>query len=118
MSLISNLRQPIYFLKTLRRKRLKISTLDGGWYDRDDLILHAAFQCLVDFVEREDPGETIDWEHDEVHSAAWKEIGALYDWWKNVYPVVSERPEYTMEGPMIEDSHLHRLVEIRGYLWT
>jgi hypothetical protein len=34
---------------------LKIETLDKGWQDRDEILLHAAFQVLVDFVEREHP---------------------------------------------------------------
>lgn len=33
--------------------RLKIKTLRGGWHDRDQIMLHACFQILVDFVEKE-----------------------------------------------------------------
>jgi hypothetical protein len=32
-------------------KRLKITTLDKGWRDKDEVLLHAAFQLLADFVE-------------------------------------------------------------------
>ncbi len=32
-------------------KRLKITTLDKGWHDKDEVLLHAAFQLLADFVE-------------------------------------------------------------------
>ncbi len=63
-------------------KLLKITTLDKGWYDRDDILLHAAFQVLVDFVEREHPDRTIDWNADAVHKHVWKEIQSLYKWWK------------------------------------
>ena len=38
-------------------KILKINTLNKCWCDRDDLLLHAAFQILVDFVEKEKPGK-------------------------------------------------------------
>ena len=38
-------------------KYLKIHTLKKGWRDRDSIMLHAAFQILVDFVELEKPGE-------------------------------------------------------------
>jgi hypothetical protein len=37
-------------------KRLKITTLDKGWHDKDEVLLHAAFQLLTDFLEQEQPG--------------------------------------------------------------
>jgi len=52
---------------------LKIETLDKGWCDRDQVLLHAAFQILVDFIEKEDP-ENIDWNSNELHRRAWREI--------------------------------------------
>ena len=61
---------------------LKIHTLKKGWCDKDEILLHAAFQLLVDFVEQEKPGQIIDWETDELHKKAWKEIMSLYRWWK------------------------------------
>jgi len=30
--------------------------------------------------------DTIDWEGTEDHSAAYKELKEIYDWWVNVYP--------------------------------
>lgn len=38
-------------------KILKIHTLDKGWCDKDYIMLHAAFQILVDFVEKEKPDQ-------------------------------------------------------------
>jgi hypothetical protein len=68
-------------------KYLKIHTLNRGqWYDRDEILLHAAFQILVDFMEQERPGEIIDWEHDPLHSNAWRELTQLYRWWKEERP--------------------------------
>jgi hypothetical protein len=68
-------------------KDLKILTLNKGqWYDRDEILLHAAFQVLVDFMEQERPAEIVDWEHDEVHSRAWSELSQLYRWWKEERP--------------------------------
>lgn len=63
-------------------KTLKIQTLDKQWHDRDEILLHAAFQVLVDFIESEHPDRTIDWNADELHKRAWKEIKSLYKWWK------------------------------------
>ena len=62
-------------------KILKISSLEKGWANRDDLLLHASFQILIDFVERERPFEIVDWKQDQKHSEAAKEIRYLYRWW-------------------------------------
>ena len=59
-------------------KRLKITTLDKGWHDKDEVLLHAAFQLLADFVEKEQPDKLVDWDADELHRSAWEEITGLY----------------------------------------
>ena len=33
---------------------VRIKTLPGGWTDRTEILLHASFQVLVDFVEKEE----------------------------------------------------------------
>ncbi|MFA4836363.1 MAG: hypothetical protein WC749_09885 [Dehalococcoidia bacterium] len=46
-------------------KYLKIHMLNKGqWYDKDTILLHAAFQALADFIELERPDEIVDWQHD------------------------------------------------------
>ena len=67
-------------------KYLKISTLAKGLHDKDELLLHAVFQILVDFVEKEDPERVVDWNADRRYRVAWKEIKELYTWWKKVRP--------------------------------
>jgi len=67
-------------------KVLRIHTLEKGWCDKDHVMLHAAFQLLVDFVEKETPGEAIDWTSEPEHKHAWKEIRALYRWWTQTRP--------------------------------
>jgi len=67
-------------------KRISIATLNRKWHDTDEVLLHAAFQLLVDFVEKERPDKVTDWSSDEVHRQAWKEIKRLYRWWKHVRP--------------------------------
>lgn len=38
--------------------KLKINSLRGGrWHDRNEILLHAAFQLLVDYVEKEQPAK-------------------------------------------------------------
>lgn len=68
-------------------KYLKIHTLNKeDRYDRDTILLHAAFQVLTDFIEKEKPHEIIDWQHDELDRNAWTEISQLYHWWKEERP--------------------------------
>ena len=139
---------------------LKIHTLENGWCDKDEMLLHAAFQLLVDFVEKEQPGEIVDWDADESHKKSWKEIQSLYQWWKDERPArksplddakikhppmefekipnsdLSRMVEYDKEKYATYDRalaesvqleqqweeqdqrNLHRLIDIRQFLWT
>jgi hypothetical protein len=65
---------------------LKIKTLSNEWHDKDEVLLHAAFQILADFVEQEQPERKVDWNWNETHRKMWKEIQALYKWWKVTRP--------------------------------
>jgi hypothetical protein len=140
--------------------QLTIHTLQLGWYDKDEVMLHAAFQLLVDFVEQEHPDKHIDWNHGALYRRAWKEIRYLYRWWKVIRPnrrgplddkkiakppVRFEKIAGTQFSRLVtpdkkkyaayyraskkharleqqwhnEDQHnLHRLIEIREFLWT
>jgi hypothetical protein len=139
---------------------LKIHTLGKGWYDRDELLLHAAFQLLTDFIEQEKPDKIVDWNADELHRKALKEIKSLYNWWKKERPArKSPLDDNRLKHPPLkfekipgsdlyetvepdkkkcasyyhvlrthwklehkweeEDQHnLHRLIDIRNFLWT
>ena len=141
-------------------KRLKITTLDKGWHDKDEVLLHAAFQLLTDFVEKEQPEKIVDWDSDELHKSAWEEITSLYKWWtktrlkrrsplddkKLTRPpfklkkipgsdlrqwVKSDKKKYAayyqaleeharLENDWYEEDqrNLHRLIDVRGFLWT
>ncbi len=141
-------------------KVLKIHTLEKGWCDKDHVMLHAAFQLLVDFIEKEKPGEIVDWNSDPEHKQTWKEIRSLYRWWTQARParmspldekdlkkppmcwnkiprsknrqfVDYDRKKYAaydselkkhwkLEKKWNEDDqrNLHRLIEIRQFLWT
>lgn len=71
---------------TTKGRILRISTLQSGWCDKDYVLLHAAFQILVDFVEQEKPDKIVDWSWDAPHRKAWREISDLYTWWKKIRP--------------------------------
>lgn len=68
-----------------RFNKIEMPTLEPGYYDSDTRMLHGAFNLLTDFVEKEKPFERIDWDYDEAHRHAAKEIKELYDWWKCSY---------------------------------
>ncbi len=139
---------------------LKIHTLKSGWCDRDEILLHADFQILVDFVEREHPATVADWNHDAIHRRAWREISSLYRWWKKQRParkspldnkklkmmpfklrkmletnlselVQPSREKYALYYRALrrdselqkkwfkeDQRNLHRLIDIREFLWT
>ena len=146
--------------KKSKSVRLTIRTLRAGWHDKDEVILHAAFQLLADFMEQKSPDKHIDWSHDAVHRRAWKEIRDLYQWWTRKRPsrgtpleikkitkpplrfekvagtefrrmVTPDKTRYRAyyralrqhtrleQKWHIEDQrNLHRLINIREFLWT
>lgn len=84
-----NVTKRLYWLKCCLFKKynhLRIRTLPPTWTDRDQVLTHAMFQVLSDFMEKEKAAEVIDWVgSSEEHAHAWKEIQELYEWWNNVY---------------------------------
>ena len=140
--------------------RLTIRTLSAGWHDKDEVLLHAVFQLLADFVEQESPHKHIDWSHDAVHRRAWKEIRDLYRWWmikrpskrtllddKKIaqpplrfekvagtkflrlatpdkrkyaayYRALRQHARLEQKWQSEDQRNLHRLVNIRQFLWT
>jgi hypothetical protein len=119
-----------------RYDRVYIRTLAPDYHDKDEIFIHACFQLLVDWVEREKGLEW--WDPDgHAHEGAHKEMKVLYDWW------TQERPKRYIDPPesflltgggSIEESNnttylddvwevedqrrLEALVKYRGYLWT
>ena len=141
-------------------KILKIHTLQKGWSDKDHVMLHAAFQLLVDFMKKEKPDKIVDWNANSEHRHAWKEICALYNWWSQERParrsplderglkkppirwkkvpgsdnrelVDYDRKKYAAYDSALREHwrlekkwgeedqrNLHRLIDIRQFLWT
>jgi hypothetical protein len=146
--------------KNSKRMQLTIHTLRRGWHDKDKVMLHAAFQLLVDFMEQEHPDKHIDWNHGALYRRAWKEIRDLYRWWKVIRPnrrgpldnkkiakpplrfekiagtqlsrlVTPDKKKYAayyraskkharleQQWHNEDQRNLHRLIEIRDFLWT
>lgn len=103
-------------------KKLKIKSLKNWtWADKDTVILHACFQLLTDFVEKENIDNVPhSWTNDEKSKNARKEIDTLYKWWKSYLSKIrkgeidsiKENEIYKLENEM-----LIRLISIRHYLW-
>ena len=124
-------------------RNLQIESLpaeqDNSWVDRDTILLHAAFQVLVDFVEKEKPYEValfpscawhdkpipdeekqyVTAEESEKQMGEWKRLFALYRWWKDVR-LLRESGAGPLERRVYdEDSErLCELARLREHLWT
>src|SRR5260221_14692151 len=101
-----------------RYRTVKPKSLEGhGWVDRDELMLHCAFQCLVDCVEQECIIASLYKHQPEIE----KQISDLYQWWKYVYLVdIYPDPSKFADSNIYDlvDSKLIDLIKIRRYLWT
>jgi len=100
-------------------KYLKINSLEKGWQEWDELMLHAAFQCLVNFMEKDDPG-IVYWDSTKKMKKVWIEIQELYKWWTKERPEREKNIELSMsdESDKEDQKNFQRLIKIRGYLWT
>ena len=90
---------------------LKIKTLPWNcqWCDTRGLMLYANFQMLENFMIEEAPQN--DWTSSPTLVKVWKEINELMKWWKTV------KKNESYDNLEKENKMLHRLIEVRGYLW-
>jgi hypothetical protein len=95
--------------------RLEIESLTEDWCDKDVVILHACFQILKDFVEKENWLEHIDWDHTNESKNAKAEIQSLYDWWLKRIEAENDLDEKQYSEDNII---LKRLIDVRKHLWT
>lgn len=114
-------REPWYRLRCLFWTRYHIidvrdETYEYGWLDADEKILRACFTLLCDFVEKED-GLAILRRKNDFDSLAlpaffepYEEAKELYEWWQACGVKATSHKEQT--------EMLHRLIAIRGALWT
>ena len=100
---------------------LNISTLTGEYCDKDIVILHACFQLLTDFVDKEEAFTShVDWEYNKEHKQAKHIIKELYKWWEerkmrdNLLDMNDlEKDQYEEDNMM-----LIKLIKVRQFLWT
>lgn len=98
---------------------MHIESLNTGWRDKDDVLLHASFQILKNCIEKENLlNDNIDWNADDKHKDARAELIALYEWWLSHVEkddgVSTPGPEQYVE----QDEMLIRLIRVRWALWT
>lgn len=79
----------IYFFKCYfqRRNTVKMKSVPITGVSSDEAIVHAAFQILCDFVEKESPPAFVDQRsfvssEDQEYNTAWNELKKIYAWWK------------------------------------
>jgi hypothetical protein len=115
---------PQYFKQKMKNpKKLKIKSLKKhSWADKDTVILHACFQLLTDFVDKENIDlHPYQWTHDENVRTIRVEIDALYKWWKSYVPKYKKGKISYIKGNeqyKSENEMLIRLIKIREYLWN
>ncbi len=136
----------------IKKKKLEPFTVHKfrylrGWSDVDFKILHACFNFLEDFVEKEKGLENLKSQYDLYRDMStqdrkdWNiqtkqehknlliktkqehdEVETLYNWWKKEYVPLWKKGGwnglYNKENEMKEQEMLVRLVVIRRVLWT
>lgn len=87
--------------RTVDKYHVVDTGLEPGYYDVPERMLHACFQLLVDYVEKEQPNEITEWDSVTEHSDYAKEIKELYEWWKNRNDLAKEWDKLHSEFPAI-----------------
>jgi hypothetical protein len=100
---------------------LQVTTLSDGWCDKDVVMLHACFQLLTDCIEKENllTGNT-DWNADEEHKKARKDIEELYQWWLDRKGKSNSEKFNDLDRTQYNENNekLIKLIKVRQYLWT
>jgi hypothetical protein len=108
---------------------IRPTTLHIGYHDQDTRILHSAMQCLVDYVDHE--AATIDWTWDEGYQQIRNNMQEIYDYWTIHRPELKHQEDalcdlgqyqestaIEMQIDNTDDEMLHKLIDIRRYLWS
>ena len=102
-----------------RYTTIKPRKLDHTWCDRSHLLPHMMFEILCQFVERELCLPHVNWESDERHSNAKKEMLALHKWWTEEY---DNLPDDTFEDDYrnieLLRQNCRRIIDVSPFMWT
>ena len=93
---------------------LRIDSLDENWCDKDTIMLHACFQLLSDFFEKERRlDEAPEW-RDLAADPQRKELLELYRWWQ-ARKLTDQ--DFSEESYAEDTKRLSDLVGLRHLLW-
>ena len=67
-----------YHMLDIRNRR---NGYEWGWMDRREGILFANMAMLAAFIEKERAFEVINWDSDDGHREAARELREIYEWW-------------------------------------
>jgi len=84
LPVIRQVRDACYYLKCAlwhKYNRVHVKTMNPTWHDSCDLLPHAMFQILRDFVDKECSPGIADWESDDYHKNARAKMDELLNWW-------------------------------------
>lgn len=95
---------------------LKIHSLPNSkiWVDRDIIMLHACFQLLEDYIEKEDG---LNHACAETYKALNAELSELNNWWRERKKTITNPSTKSFESQK-DDEMLARLIKHRTFLWT
>ena len=98
---------------------IKMKTLQKGWHNNDEIMLHSCFYLLKNFIDKEHPFKYGHWDTNEETIAVSKEMEFLYAWWKKRKKIETsfDMLNNKLSPQNIEDDEmLMRLVKIRLFL--
>ena len=70
---------------------IRPATLEPGYYDPLDVMIHSNFHILKEFIDYEVSDGHVDWQATPQHQAFWAEANEILDWWNNIRPMRAEQ---------------------------
>jgi hypothetical protein len=118
--LVNRVKDTYYWVRhrTVDKYHVVRTGLEPGYYDKDTQMIHACFNLLVEFVDREQP-----WAYcQDLDASSLKEkneIMGLYNWWK-LRRDREDHVDYEESDRLHEEDQrqLHKLIDLRPRLWT
>lgn len=86
-----------------RYSTVKSRYLPHTWCDRDNLLFHTSMEILSEFLEKECSPGIVNWEADEWHSDAMREMRTIYKWYHEEYMGKLDSGDLFYEPSLLED---------------
>jgi len=124
-------------MKIKKRKQTQYVEIDitntgiTDWCDKDHMIFTLIMKMVEMYVEEEDPFDILDWEWDDAHREAKKELQSIYRFWKHYHGFIKRIEDKYLEvdtfdlydhyEQLIQDleyQFMIRAINVRGFMWT